>query len=196
MLDEQRLLDLGNHQHFSLRIPGEHRALVFGEVAIAAPAAVERVAQVLRLVFEAAVGGVVDVQARHLIEANQAVDRSFGQVRFHPFAEFFVASMVEERLDRRHQHFETRRYLAFPDQRIDADLVAALLALQGDAHEIALQATKGKVFVQDKCQLHQRSSSASNNVLSRLATRSGFRRVKHNGHSRFKSKRLASSAVG
>ncbi|MCY1426189.1 hypothetical protein D9M71_420050 [compost metagenome] len=187
MLDEQRLLDLGNHQHFSLRIPGEHRALVFGEVAIAAPAAVERVAQVLRLVFEAAVGGVVDVQARHLVETDQAVDRALGQVRFHPFAELFVAPMVEERLDRRHQHFETRRYVALPDQRVDANLMAALLALQGNAHEIALQAAKRKIFVQDKCQLHQRSSSAINNVLSRLATRSGFRRVKHRGHSRFRS---------
>ncbi|MNI40078.1 hypothetical protein D3C73_942800 [compost metagenome] len=95
--------------------------------------------------------------------------------------------MVEERLDRRHQHFETRRYVAFPNQRVDANLMAALLALQGDSHEIALQAAKWKILVQDKCQLHQRSSSAINNVLSRLATRSGFRRVKHNGHSRFRS---------
>ena len=95
--------------------------------------------------------------------------------------------MVEERLDRRHQHFETRRNVAFPDQRVDANLMAALLALQGDAHEVALQAPEWKVFVQNKCQLHQRSSSASNNVLSRVATRSGFRRVKHRGHSRFRS---------
>ncbi|MNM82649.1 hypothetical protein D3C81_946830 [compost metagenome] len=187
MFDEQRLLHFGNHQHFSLCVFGKHRAFVLGEVAIATPAAVQRVTQVLRLVFEATVGGVVDVQARHLVEADQTIHRTLGQVRFHPLAELFVATMVEERLDRRHQHFEPRRHVAFPDQRVDSDLVAALLALQSDAHEVALQATKRKVLVQDKCQLHQRSSSASNNVLSRLATRSGFRRVKHRGHSRLRS---------
>ncbi len=95
--------------------------------------------------------------------------------------------MVEERLDRRHQHFETGRHVAFPDQGVDADLVTALLAFEGDAHEIALQATEREIFVQDKSQLHQRSSSAINNVLRRLATRSGFTRVKHRGCSRLRS---------
>ena len=104
--------------------------------------------------------------------------------------------MIEDRLDRRHQHFETRRNVAFPDQRVDTNLVAALLALQGDTHEVALQATEGEIFVQNKSQLHQCSSSASNNVLSRLATRSGFKRVKHRGDSRLMSNRRKSSAVG
>jgi len=153
-------------------------------------------AQVLRLVFKAAIGGVVHVQAWHLVEADQAVHRALGEVGLHPRTELLVALMVEERLDRRHQHFEAGRDVAFPDQRVDTNLMAALLALQGDAHEVALQATEGEVFVQNKSQLHQCSSSANNNVLSRLATRSGFRRVKHRGDSRLMSNRRRSSAVG
>lgn len=187
ILDEQRLLHFGNHQHFGLRVLGEHRALVLSEVAITTPAAIQRVAQVLRLVFKAAVGGVVDDQARHFVEADQAIDRTLGQIRGHPRAELFIATVIEERLDGRHQHLETRRHVAFPDQRVDANLMAAFLAFEGDAHEVALQATEREIFVQDKCQLHQRSSLAINNVLSRLATRSGFTRVKHKGCSRFRS---------
>ncbi|MNN41528.1 hypothetical protein D3C81_1556520 [compost metagenome] len=62
--------------------------------------------------------------------------------------------MVEQRLDRRHQHFEAFRHIAFPDQRVDADLMATALALQGNTHEVALQATEGEIFVQHKSQLH------------------------------------------
>lgn len=144
MLDEQRLLDFGNHQDFGLGVLGEHGALVLGEVAVATPATVERVAQVLRLVFKATIGGVVDVQARHLVEADQTIHRTPGQIRSHPLAEFLVATMIEERLDRSYQHLKARRNIAFPDQRINADLVAALLAFQGDAHKVALQPPNGK----------------------------------------------------
>ena len=104
-----------------------------------------------------------------------------------PGFEVLVAPVKAFFNHRRNQHLEARWNVAFPDQRVDPNLMAALLTFQGDAHEIALQAPEWKVLVQDECQLHQRSSSASNNVLSRVATRSGFRRVKHRGHSRLRS---------
>ncbi|MFU0840621.1 MAG: hypothetical protein ACFWUJ_19385 [Pseudomonas fragi] len=196
MLDKQRLLDFGNHQDFSLGILGEHRALILGKVLVAFEEAIKRVTQVLRLVFKATVGRVVHVQAGHLVEADQAVHGALGQVGLHPGKHFFVAGVVMERLDRRHQHFKAGGNIAFPDHGVDADLMAALLAFQRNAHEIPLQPAKRKVFVQHKSQLHQRSSSASNNVLNRLATRSGFKRVKHRGHSFFRSNRCWSWAVG
>ncbi len=196
MLDEQRLLHFGNHQHFGMGVLGEHRTLVLGKVPIAAPATVQATAQGLRLVLEAAVGGVVHVQPWHLVEADQAVDRALGQVGGHPGAELLVAAVVENRLHRRHQHFEARRNVTLPDQRIHTDLVAPLLAFQGNAHEIALQPAEGEIFVKHESQLHQRTSSASSNALKRLATCSGFRRVKHSGHSRFRSNRARSSARG
>lgn len=82
-------------------------------MAVATEAAVQRMAQVLCLVFKAAIGGVIHIQAGHLVETDQAVYRAFGQVGFHPGAELFVAPMIEERLDRRHQHLEARWDVAF-----------------------------------------------------------------------------------
>ncbi len=184
MLDEQRLLHFGNHQHFGLRVSGEHRALVVGEVTVATPVFVEAVAQVLRFVFVAAVGGVIHVQAGHLVKADQPIHGTLGQVGVHPVGELFVATVIEDRLDRRHQHFETGRYVTLPDQRVDADFMAALLTLQGDAHEVTLQAAEREVFIKHECQLHQGCSFASNSAPNWFATRSGFRRVKHMGHSR------------
>ena len=163
---------------------------------VALEVAIHRVAQILRLVLKAAIRRVVHVQTRHFVEANHPINRTFGQIGLHPGEHFFIARVVEECLDRRHQHFEARRNIALPDHRIHTDLVPALLALQCNTHEVALQAAKREVFVQHKSQLHQRSSSASNNVLNRLATRSGFRRVKHKGHSFFRSNRCWSCAVG
>ncbi|MNE27990.1 hypothetical protein D3C80_1214140 [compost metagenome] len=154
MLDEQGLLNLRNHQDFGLGVLGKHCPLILGKVPVAAPAPIQRVTQVLRLVFKTAVGGVVDIQPRHLVETDQAVDWALGQIGLHPGAELLVAPMVEQRLDRRHQHFETFRYITFPDQRVDTDLMATALAFQGNTHEVALQAAEGEVFVQHKSQLH------------------------------------------
>ena len=61
MLDKQRLLHFGDHQNLGFRFRGKHRPLVIGEVLVTAPALVKRVAQGLRLVFIATIGGVVDV---------------------------------------------------------------------------------------------------------------------------------------
>ncbi|MNH05858.1 hypothetical protein D3C79_652070 [compost metagenome] len=147
MLDEQGLLNLRNHQDFGLGVLGKHCPLILGKVPVAAPAPVQRVTQVLRLVFKTAVGGVVDIEPRHLVETDQAVDWALGQIGLHPGAELLVAPMVEQRLDRRHQHFEALGHIAFPDQRVDADLVTATLTLQGNAHEVALQAAEGEILV-------------------------------------------------
>ncbi|MCY1528236.1 hypothetical protein D9M68_633350 [compost metagenome] len=196
VLDEQRLLHLGDHQDLGLRLRVEHRALVVGEVAVAAELAVQRVAQGLRLVLEAGVGGVVGVQPGHLVEADHPVHRTLLQVRSDPGGEFLVAPVVEQRLHRRHQHLEAGRHLAFPDQRVDADRVAAALALQGDAHEVALQPTEREVLVEDESQGHRSVSGASSRASSWVATRCGCRRVKHRGCSRRRSNWRRSSAVG
>ncbi|MDT4849635.1 hypothetical protein FQZ97_837610 [compost metagenome] len=155
VLDEERLLHLGDHQHRGCRLRGEDRALVVGEMLVAAPAAIEAIAQVLRLVLEAGVGGIVDVQPRHLVEADHPVHRTARQVGLDPGGEFLVALVVEQRLDRRDQHFEAFRDVAFPDHGVDADGMPTALALQGDAHEVALQAAEGEVLVEHECQLHQ-----------------------------------------
>ncbi len=189
VFDEQWLLHFGDHQDFSLGLWRKYRPLVLGKMPVAAPTPVQRVTQGLRLVLEAAVSRIVNVQAGHLVETDQAIDRAFGQVGRHPGTELFIASVVEQRLDRRHQHFKARRYIALPDQRVDTDLVPATLALQRNAHEVALQATEREILVEHKSQLHQRTSSASSSALSRPATCSGFKRVKHNGHSRLRSNR-------
>ncbi|MNP12151.1 hypothetical protein D3C76_1043710 [compost metagenome] len=196
MLDEQRLLNLGDHQDLGLRPGIEHRALVIGEVAIAAELAIQRVAQGLRLVLEARVGGVVDVQPRHLVEADHPLHRALGQIGGNPGGEFLVALVVEQRLDRRHQHFEARRHIAFPDQRVDTDRVPAALALLGDAHEVALQPAEREVLVEDESQGHRSVSGASSRASSWVATRCGCRRVKHRGCSRRRSNWRRSSAVG
>ncbi|MNF81453.1 hypothetical protein D3C84_637250 [compost metagenome] len=193
--DEQRLLHLGDHQDLGFRLGSEHCTLVGGEVAVALAEAVQRVAQGLRLVFVAAVGGVVDVEARHLVEADHPVDRIAGQVGRQPGAELLVAPVIEEGLDRRHAHIEAGGHLALPDRRVDADGVAAALALEGDAQEVALQAAIGEVLVEHEGQLHQAILSASR-ACSSLATRAGLRRVKHSGCSLVRSKRWRSSAVG
>ncbi|MCY1440878.1 hypothetical protein D9M71_571680 [compost metagenome] len=155
VLDEERLLHLGDHQHRGCRLGGEHRALVVGEVLVAAPATVQAVAQGLRLVLEAGVGGVVDVQTGHLVEADHPVHRTARQVGVDPGGEFLVAPVVEQRLDRRDQHLEAFRDIALPDHGVDANGMPTALALQGDAHEIALQAAEGEVLVEHECQLHQ-----------------------------------------
>jgi len=147
MLDKQRLLDFGNHQDFSLGVLVEHCPLVFGKVLVTLEEAIERMAQVLRLVFKTAVGRVVHVQPRHFIEADEAVHRAFGQVGLHPGEHFFVAGMVVERLDRRHQHFKTGGNVTLPNHGVDANLMATFLALQRNAHEIALQPAKREIFV-------------------------------------------------
>ncbi|MCY1343663.1 hypothetical protein D9M69_296840 [compost metagenome] len=155
MPDEQRLLHLGNHQHFSLRLGREHRALVVGEVLVTAPAAIEAVAQGLRLVLEAGVGGVVDVQTRHLVEADHPVHRTARQVGLDPGGEFLVALVVEQRLDRSDQDFEAFWNFTFPDHGVDTNGMPTALALQGDSHEVTLQAAEGEVLVEHECQLHQ-----------------------------------------
>ena len=171
VLDEQRLLHLGDHQDLGLRLRGKHRPLVVGKVFVAAPALVDGRAQGLRLVLVAAVGGVVDVEARHLVEAHHPVHRIAGQVRRQPGAELLVAVMVEERLDRRHPHIEAGGHLALPDRRIDADGMTARLTLQGDAHEVALQPTEGEILVEHEGQLHQRVSRLASRRSSSGATR-------------------------
>ena len=196
ILGKQLLLMLRQHHDLRLGVFIEHGALVFGKVLVAPEPAIHRVAQGLGLVLEHTVGGKVQVQPRHLVEAHHAVYRALGQVGLNPGVELFVAAVVDQGLDRRHQHFKAWRDITFPDQGVHPNLVAALLALQRDAHEVALQATEREVLVQNKSQLHQCCSSASNNVLSRLATRSGFKRVKHRGDSRAMSNRRRSSAVG
>ncbi len=178
VLDEQRLLHLGDHQDFGLRLRREHCALVLGEVLVAAPAPIDRVAQRLRLVLEARVGGVVHVQPRHLVEADHPVHRPLGQIGLDPGGEALVAGVVEQRLDRRDQHFEAVRHLAFPDHRVDANAVPATLAFQGDTHEIALQTTEWKVLVENEGQLHQTDSGARSRAFSSVTTRSGSRSSK------------------
>ncbi len=185
MLDEQRLLHLGDHQDLGVRLGREHRPFVLGEMLVAAPATVQRVAQGLRLVFEAAVGGVIHVQPRHLVETDHPVDRALAQISLHPGGELLVAVVVEQRLDRHHHHLEALWHLAFPDRRVHADAVAALLALQGNAHEVALQPAVGEVLVEDKSQahrfsarLHQSSPNSSNRACSSVNTRCGFRSSK------------------
>ncbi|MNN24993.1 hypothetical protein D3C81_1384460 [compost metagenome] len=196
MLDEQRLLHLGDHQDLCLRLWVEHRTLVGREVAITSPLAVKRIAQGLRLVLEARVGGVVDIQPRHLVEADHPLHRAPGQIGGDPGGEFLVALVVEQRLDRRHQHFEARRHVAFPDQRVDADRVPAALALLGDAHEVALQPAEREVLVEDESQGHRSVSGASSRASSWVDTRCGFSRVKHRGCSSRRSNWRRSSAVG
>src|SRR5690606_29369234 len=115
---------------------------------------------------------------RHLVETHHAIHWARGKVTLDPGGEALVAGVVEQRLDRCDQHLEAIRHLAFPDHRVDPDAVAAALALQGDAHEITLQPAKGKVFVEDKGQLHQFVSADRNRALSSLATRSGSRSSK------------------
>src|SRR5690606_7074962 len=154
------------------------------------------VAQGLRLVLEAGVGGVVDVQARHLVEADRTVHRTARQVGLDPGGELLVALVVEQRLDRSDQDFEAFRNLALPEHGLDTNGMPTALALQGDSHEIALQATEGEVLVEHECQLHQWISSVSSRASSWVATRCGFSRVKHNGRSRSRSNRRRSSAVG
>ena len=142
MLDKQRLLHFGDHQNLGLRLGGKHRALVLGEVFVTPPVLVQRVAQGLRLVFVATVGSVVDIQTRHFVEANHSIYRALGQVGVDPGGELFVALVIEQRLDRHHHHLKTGRHFAFPDRRVDANGMTTRLALQGDAHKIALQATE------------------------------------------------------
>ncbi len=173
VFDEQRLLHLGDHQDFGLRLGREHRALVLGEVFIATPAAIDRVAQGLRLVLETGVGGVVHIEPGHLVEADHAVDRPLGQIRLDPDSEALVAGVVEQRLYRGDQYLEAFRHVTFPDHRVDADRVAATLAFEGNAHEIALQPAKGKVLVENERQLHQTDSGARSRAFSSVTTRSG-----------------------
>lgn len=196
VLDEERLLHLGDHQDLGLRGRVEHCPFVAGEVAVAAPLAVQRVAQGLGLFLETGVGGVVDIQSGHLVEADHPLHRAPGQVGADPRGELLVAPVVEDRAHRGHQHFEAVRHVALPDQRIDADAVPAPLAFQGDAHEVALQAAEGEVFVEDERQGHRRVSGASSMASSWVATRWGFSRVKHSGCSRLRSNSLRSSSVG
>ena len=183
MFDEQRLLHLGDHQDLGVRLGGEHRPLVFSEMLVATPAAIQRVAQGLRLVLEAAVGGVIHVQPRHLVEPDHAIDRALAQICLHPGGELLIAMMIEQRLDRHHHHLETIRYFTFPDRRVHANAVATTLALQGDAHEITLQPAIREVFVEDESQAHRpfaqwhqsipmSSSSACNSVNTRCGSKS------------------------
>src|SRR5690606_18241007 len=69
--------------------------------------------------------------------------------------------MVGNRLDRNVANVKARRNITFPGQAVHADGVAALLAFQGDAQKIALQATEREVLVKQKSQLHQECSSSS-----------------------------------
>lgn len=144
MLDEQRLLHFGNHQYFGMGVLGEHRTFVLGKVPVAAPAAVQAATQGLRLVLETAVGGVVNVQPGHLVEADQAVDRALGGSAAIQGAELLVAAVVENRLHRRHQHFEARRNVTLPDQRVHANLVAPLLAFGAMRMKSRCSPPKGK----------------------------------------------------
>ena len=196
MLGEQRLLHLRDHQNLRIHGRGEHGLLISGKMTITAGEAVERITQGLRLVFKTGVGGVVDVQPRHLIEPDHPIDRALGQIGFDPGGKFFIAAMIAQRLDRRHQHLKPLGNIAFPDQRVDTNRVTAGLAHLGDTHEIALQPAKGKILVEHKRQLHQTTLLLGSNDCNCCMTRSGFRRVKHSGCSRVRSNRRASSGVG
>jgi len=140
---------------------------------VAPPTPVDRVAQGLRLILETGVGGVVDVELRHLVETNHPIHRAARQVGLDPRGEALVAGVVEQRLDRRDQHLEAVRHFAFPDHRVDADGMAAALAFQGDTHEIALQPAEGEVLVEDERQLHQSDSVARSRAFNSATTRSG-----------------------
>ncbi len=116
----------------------EHRPLPGREVAVAARQPVPPGTPLAGLVGEAGIGGEVDVQAWHPVEADDPVYRVRRQVRLHPAQEAPVAPHVGERGDRHQAQVDIRRQLPLPNQAVNPAVVATALQLGGDAGEIPL----------------------------------------------------------
>ena len=125
------------------------------KVTIAPGQPVKWAAQAPRLFLVTGVSGKIDIQARHLVEADDTICRTLPQVLLHPGQEFFVAPHIGERANRHRHHLEARGNFARPFQHIDTDGVSTRLAGQRNTQEVALQAAERKIFVEGKSQLHQ-----------------------------------------
>jgi len=124
-------------------------------MAVASETPIERVAQGLHLFLVTGVGSKVEVQPRHLVESDAAINGAAFQVLLHPVAEFCIAPRIAQRLDRDAHKLKANGDFARPFQRVHTDGVPAHLAGQRDAKEVALQAAEGEVFVETERQLHQ-----------------------------------------
>ena len=125
---------------------------------IAIAVAIQWITQRLRFIFETTIGCIVDVKARHFIKAYDSVNGLLLHIRLQPIIKLLIATVIGPRFNWPDAHIKTFWNLTLPNQRIHTNVMATLLALQGNAHKIALQATKGEVFIEDKSQLHQPAS--------------------------------------
>ena len=122
----------------------EDRLLEGGEVAVAQSQAVDPGALRPRLVLEAGIAGVVHVEARHLVHADQQVGRFRLGERRDLGREAALPHMAAQTALRQHHHACAIERRPLPRHRVDAHLVATLKALDGDLPEITRHAAVGK----------------------------------------------------
>ena len=165
---EKRLLQLRDHQNFSTTLRSKHRPLVGRKMPVARAQAIQRIAQLTRFFLETPVCSKIDVQARHLVETDDPINRRDCQICADPVAEFLVAPDIAPGPHRYPNQVEARGHIPFPIQRIHSDRMPACLAGQCNAQKIALQPTKGKIFIETESEFHQSDSGAGSVPRRRL----------------------------
>lgn len=141
---------------------------------VAAGQAVQPVPQGPRIVLVAGIGALVDIQPRHLVEADDAVGRTPRQILVHPCGEFPVAPMIVQPFDRHAIHLAAGRNDSLPLQGIDADGMSTGLTDPRDAQTVALQSAVREVFEKSERQLRRGIRSVRSGASARL--RQGARR--------------------
>ena len=155
MADEQGLLRRRDRQDLGMAGRGEHGPFVCGKVSIAGAEPVQGIAQRARLFLETGIGGVIHIETRHLVEADDSVRRPPCEVGLHPFGKFGVAAMVCKRTGRHADDLKALGNVAAPFERVDANAVPARLTGERDAQEIALEPAEGEILVETECELHR-----------------------------------------
>ncbi len=181
----KRLLRRRDREHSGGGVRAEHGGL-HGQLAAVAR---QQGFQALVAGRQTAVGGVVPVQPRHLVETHHPVEAA--QLRGHAAREIRVAGVVAAGGGRQCAHLQPvdGGRVAVPGAGEHRHLVAAFQRLGGDRHHVPLQATVGKVFEQQERQLHRpppvagTRSAAPSAVTSINAcqTRCGLRLLKQGG---------------
>ena len=112
-----------------------------------------------RLVLETGVGGIVDVEARHLVHAHHEIDGVSGDMVGDALGESPLPDMAADTSLRQHDDLDTVHAWTFPLQRVDPHPVSPLPAPRHDLHQVPGRSPMGKEFEDGERDVHGSSST-------------------------------------
>jgi len=131
-----------------------------------------------QLVPQAGIGGIIEIQARHLVETDHPVDPQLFEALLQLGMKSPVAVMIGQTMHRQHVNMKTGRLLPLPAECEDMDFVSPLATDLGDPQHVSLEPTKRKILEQHEGEFHDLSPICSCNARQTL---SGGKEAKQGG---------------